>query len=372
MDRPDAAAPVPLLRARPATLGRDPRWTTLLSSLGALHRREARRPRDGAPAWVALLPDALQPEAHTALLAWLCDPRGEHHLGTRGLREVLGLVGMAPALAEGVASVGVAGGCVRVSGLGLRLHLALRRGDGTMAPEADAAVDADGLVRVLAVLCDEMAPEARGLAAGWTASLRRAMLPADAMADSQSFSPDARFVLQHWHDFQALRAAHAKAEAEFVALRGWIFAQVVARFRAEDGWVCLLEEDWILVRRARWPVPAEEWLALVVVLSDLDAVLGGVPGEGWFAAVSLPTDGDFEDENFTAQLRARVDPVAWRAYLSPVWPGYALGRALPPPAVGAEVSTAVAHQVMSELEALAGLVRVIDAVLAGMSDAAGR
>jgi len=366
-DDPEIA--LPLTRPLEAAAGRrHAQWAELLATLSALVRRIDTRPREGTPAFVRLLPTALRGTAHAALLAWLCDPLGEHHLGPRALRTVLRLAGVAPPHADAPWTARVEGELLCLAGPAGALRLALRFADDPVVYDASVrGIDAEALGRELAVWSSEVAPETQGLVAGWAASLRPATAHRNTMATFQSFGPDARFVLEHWHDLQALSAARARLDAEFVAMRQWVFAQVESRWRPEAGWACVLEEDWILLRRTTWPVPVEEWLALVVVISDVESVLGGGPaGEGWFAALSLPTDGEFDDEAFTALLRGRLDAASWRAHLSPRWPGYAVGRMLPAPSPGEDLAAYVAATTLAELEALTALVPHVDAVLGSL------
>ncbi len=370
---PDPDVSLPSLRA-PGDPGsaRRAEWAALLTTLAGVGARDAGRPRDGVPSIVNLLPSSLHPAVHTALLGWLCDPRGEHHLGLRGLQLVLGLAGRDVALADGPLAARQDGEVLWLEGPTSRLGLTVRPVDdggddpGAGDDPAVIALEAEALGRSLAGLAESVAPDARGLVLGWTASLRREKLPGETMGEFQTFGPHARFVLDHWHEFQAMAAARERLDEEFAAMRRWVFGQVQARWGPEDGWVCLLEEDWILLRRAAWPIPAEEWLALVVVIPDVGSVLLGDPGEGWFGGLALPTDGDFHDEAFAALLRARLDPGVWRAHLARRRPGYALCRPLGPAPPGEELSAFVARVALDELGALTALVPDIDAVLGSL------
>ncbi|MBL8602039.1 MAG: hypothetical protein JNK72_08950 [Myxococcales bacterium] len=347
------------------------RWGRFLE--GLLRVPVQRRRREGPVSPRRLVDPADWPRFEARTLAWLCDPEGEHHLETRGLAVVLGLVGVA--LGEPVGRVRISvddiGVGVAVGGRGW--VLGVQSAVGGLSESGSAGYGVEGvlvvprqaLARELSVLATEAAPESRWLLAGWAQSLklpRTASEEADPMATIDTFSPDVNFLLDHWREYQELLAVRGRLEAEFASLRERVFAAVSARWRPEDGWVATLDEDWILLRRASWPVPAEEWLAFVVVMTDMEALLTD-GRDGWFAALSMPTDGDFDDDAFTALLRSRLDPQRFGELLGTRWPGYALARQLPRVLPGPSMITEVERLAVAEFERLVALTPMVDEVL---------
>jgi hypothetical protein len=185
------------------------------------------------------------------------------------------------------------------------------------------------------------------------------------MTEWKGYSPDVRYLLEHWQDYLDVLAVREQLDREFTAQRQYILDAVRARWPVNDGWDATLDEDWILLRRRHWPVPGEEWLAFVVVLSDIESVVTD-GREGFWSALSLPTDADFDGEAFTTLVRARLDPNAWRPWLHATWPGYALGRHLPRIDGAQLLGQSLEQTTLEELARYAQLVPVVEQALRDM------
>lgn len=307
--------------------------------------------------------------AHAAMLAWWIDPRSGHGLGERPAAAALHGAGVSLEALGAVRGARRRGDTVLVVGRGRVAALTLNAAPEARVEGVDAAtvrvIRAEVLARDVDALAREASPEAAGLLALWSRALRRTYLGAKTMSEWKGFSSDVSFLLEHWQEYLDLVAVREQADRELAALRQRVFAAVQARYPAHDGWDATLDEDWILLRRRAWPVPAEEWLAFVVVLTDLDSVLTD-GGDGWWSALSLPTDGDFDGDTFSTLVRAKVDPVAWREHLANRWAGHALGRALPALRPGADVAEAIEQTALAEFARYVSLVPMMDQCLRDM------
>lgn len=336
-----------------------------LQGLSARHRASQPAVTGGEPDPFAVAGVDRDPEALARVLAWWMDPAAEHGLGARPARRVAELAGVPPSVVTERYTVKPEGELVWLRSRARRAAVcvgdrpeALPEG---VAAEAVYSVRGEALARELELMRAEVSPATGWMLTAWARALRRGGR-GNAMTDWKGFSPDVEFLLDHWREFLDVVAVKEGLDREFVALREHLAAAVRARWPESDGWDCTLDEDWILLRRRSWPIPAEEWLAFVVVLTDVDALF--TEGrEGWWSALSLPTDGDFDGESFTNLLRARVDANAWRPWLAQSWPDHALGRALPRLSPGPRVGEALESAVLDEFQRFVELAPAVEQCL---------
>jgi hypothetical protein len=383
----------------------------LFRALSHAPRREAERRRERVEAFVTALtelhrargPTPAEPtdllsalglghraETHAALLAWLLSPHEAHGLGDLPASTLLAAAGLSPERVGKVLRVRPRGPTVTVDGALGRVEIQvktpprpMRHGRATepsghtvWVPVTTATerqgpepLGRDLPLALLGAVVDGLsgacAPPARSFLEGWSAALRRATLGRTTMTEWKGYSPDVRFLLEHWQDYLDVLAVREQLDREFVAQRQHVLDVVRARWPAADGWDATLDEDWILLRRRHWPVPGEEWLAFVVVLSDVESVVTD-GREGYWSALSLPTDADFDGEAFTTLVRARLDPNTWRPWLHATWPGYALGRHLPRLDSATVVGQTLEQSTLDELARYAQLVPVVEQALRDM------
>ncbi len=342
-------------RGRNTNLRRGARGV-FLTELSRRYRERAPRPRDGVPDVLGVLGLADDPVAHAALLAWAMDRDGEHGLGDAVVHALRRAVGLAPGGRP--ARVSRVGATVLTVADGERVEYTLTRpsrtetatrealGIGSMlagpmehpgTDRGEGVLDGGAVRRavapvVLLEVLKAVGPGARGegalLLTAWERSIRGALPGRTTMAEWTGLSSDVRYLLEHWEEYLDVLAVREQMDREFVQVRYRLLDALREKYPADGGWESTVDEDWILLRRKDWPIPGEEWLAFVVVLPDVESVM--TEGrDGWWSAVSLPTDGDFDAESFTSMVRARMDAGAWREHLAQRWPGHAVARNLP-------------------------------------------
>ncbi len=376
-----------------------------LRDLAARRAVRAPEPREGVPEVLAILGMDTRGDAHAALLAWALDRDAEHGLGDRFADALCTALAVDRASTRGPLRVRRDGATVYLEGASGRLGFTLQRAPRavrparrSLRPGAPGSVrpgpmpwDGDGhgadgtgrrpgsVVRALGydVLLGVLATVSAGapadgaradgavLLAAWARTIARVMLGRTTMTDWKGFSPDVRFLLEHWQEYLDVVAVREQVDREFTQVRHRVLDAVRARYPDSAGWDATVDEDWVLLRRKDWPIPAEEWLAFVVVISDVESVMTD-GREGWWSAVSLPTDGDFDGDTFTTMVRAKLDAAAWRAHLPQRWPGHALGRNLPRLDGRAVLSGGIETAALDELARYVQLVPAIDQALRDM------
>lgn len=340
------------------------RQRVFLETLSAKHQTERARSRSGELDPLVVLGVNRDAQTFVKLLAWWMSPESEHGLGERTARRVCALAGVSDGVLNERYRVGCDNGVVWLKTRSRTVGVTLEGGEGTL-PEGVGAesvwsIERDALARELEGFLPEVSSVTGWFIGAWVNALRQRKL--ERMNDWKGFGADSGFLLDHWREYQDLVAVKETLDREFSELRMVVTETVRTRWPEGDGWVCTLDEDWILLRRRDWPVPAEEWLAYVVVLTDIDSVL--TEGrDGWWSGLSLPTDGDFDGEKFTARLRAKIDPVYWHEWLAQSWPGHAVGRPLPRVLSGVHLREAVETAVCDELQRLVELTPVVEQCL---------
>lgn len=342
------------------------RRRSFLQALSARHRAAQPAVVSGEPDPFSIAGVDRDPEALARVLAWWMDPAAEHRLGARPARRVAELAGVPPSVLSERYTVTAEGELVWLRSRARRVAVCVGERPEVLPEGVGAAavfsLRAEALAREVELMRAEVSPAAGWMLTAWARALRRGGRGNATMTEWKGFSPDVEFLLDHWREYLDVVAVREGLDREFAALRESLAATVRARWPESDGWDCTLDEDWILLRRRSWPIPAEEWLAFVVVLTDVDALI--TEGrDGWWSALSLPTDGDFDGESFTTLLRARVDPEAWRPWLAQSWPDHALGRALPKLPPGPRVAEALESAVLEEFQRLVELAPAVEQCL---------
>lgn len=308
---------------------RNHRWAQWMLTLSERRIERAPEPRSAHGGILALVGVARSMDAHRRLLAWALDRDGAHGLGSAFARDVLAAVGLDPEFAARGYRVRLGTTAVFLERRGATLAVAIDAvGERARASGAVAWLSVEALSEAVGMASVRASGAARGVFVEWAQAIDEVLRGRGSMSEWKGFSPDVRFLLEHWQEYLDVMAVREELDREFVAQRQRVVARVRERYTEVDGWDVTLDEDWVLLRRKSWPVPGEEWLAFVVVLTDVESVM--VEGrDGFWSALSMPTDGDFDGETFTTLVRARLDPAVWRPWLGKPWPGYALARHLP-------------------------------------------